>query len=250
MSEFIKLYKIEKAKFNKKRFFILSLIYLFITLAIVLIQFRSASSKEDILAYYSAYEASIFMKNILSPIFLASLISNAVQVENNHNMWKVIRGIGFSLKDFYLVKFMYVFGKVILLYIFEWILIYGVCRVIGVNAIFPLHDVLIKLIACISISFCIMSFQYLISLKYNNQLIALSSALIGSLFGIVCILVSRVLMHINIYSWFGFLLQIKLENINGEFVRNIIGIYHYPIYMSVLVSIIIFVFINKIKVGE
>lgn len=249
MKNYLTLYLMEQKKYQKSRLLIIFSVYLLINIFMTVIQFRNGVNKEGVLIWYSIFDANSIFKVILCPIMLASLIGYAVQVENNHNMWKVIRSTGTDLKDLYTIKFMYFFIRVVLLFVLEWLIIYFLSIGLGLKAAYPLVDSLIRFGGTVLISFMIMAVHYCLSLKFSNQVVSLSVAVICSLIGVITLLISVMLMRVFIYSWYGYFIQIQYSRVNNEFVGVLNPISLYP-YLSLIIGLIIFEYGKKIKVGE
>lgn len=250
MKNLIMLYNIERKKFIQNRFIFIFAIYLLINLFICGLQVRNNFDKSTQIAWYMLFEASIFIKVIICPIMIASIVSYSVQVEHNNNMWKILKSSGVSFDKLFIVKFIYIFQKFILVYIIEFLIIYVFGKVCGITSSFPFIDSFKKLIGIIIITFTISMLHYLISLYFSNQVISLSVAIVGSLMGIISIFISKVLMYLFVYSWFGFLMQVDFVKSLDVFNISLRELSLYPIFAGLILGTILFVIGKNIEVCD
>lgn len=209
------LMKIEKRKYKNSREFLIFLLLCIITIGIISINLFSNSFKTTMNnshhSWYKLFDSYFFIKTILSPIFITSVVGKAIEIENNNNMWKIIKSSGVKFNKIYYTKFIYCLIKIFVYQLLEWILVISYIKFFGLRTSFPLQRMLFSFLTQFCVSFLLCSIHYVISLKWSNQLISVSIAIIGSLLGILSLLLPDIFSLLNPYSWYGRLIVLGYD---------------------------------------
>lgn len=209
------LWKIERKKYKYAKEMFLILIFAGISIGIISINLFSESFRAtmnyDELSWFKLTDSYFFIKMLLSPILLASIVGRSVELENENNMWKVIKSSGVNLKNIYYTKFFYCIRKIFLYQILEWFMVLVFIIYFGPVTDFPVIRIALSFISQFSISFLLASVHYFISLKWESQLISVSAALIGTLAGIIFLFLPNIFSLVNPYSWYGRLMAIGYD---------------------------------------
>lgn len=227
-----KLFQIEMRKYRSLPIIHLLSLSIIINVAICALIIFRVKGAEHIIKLYQVFDNNAVFKIVTAPVILASLASMAVQLENRHKMWKVLQSSGVDYYSVYAVKFICAiwhlkslngelscFWLTFIVLQSEFLLdVWGFLLFL-----WPWYRQL-----CCS---CII-FYPILSLKWTNQLISLSIALVGSLTGIIVLLVSRTFVHVWIYSWYGFLISVDMERVGSEFIGRLKDFYAYPLIAS------------------
>ncbi|MGT2754517.1 ABC transporter permease [Streptococcus ovis] len=248
-----KALQIETKKYRGLPVFRLLGLSVVVTILVTLMSiFDIKGSKElaDLMSIHLVMSSAAFIKVILLPIILASLASMAVQLENRHKMWNVLKSSGVSYAHIYRVKFIYIYSCYLLSQLLEWGIIAVILKQRGFNGIVSFGDVALYGVSMLGISGFILLGHYLLSLRWSNQLISLSVAMVGSLMGIIILLISKELMKLIPYSWYGFLMTVDYVKVGDTFVKTLRPVELYPLLASVLFGILLYSVGKRMKVGD
>lgn len=203
----------------------------------------------DEMAWYSVFDSYLFAKLIVMPIFLAALIGRSVDLENRGSMWKVLYSTGIDFKEIYKGKLFYNYKGILAFQVLEWVLMIAYSKALGLSQPLPLDRVLILFLSQALISFCLLSIHYILSLRWSNQLISTSVAIVGTLTGVIFMLLSKFLSMINPYAWFANLFTISYIRQGGEYIRELNPNNYEMIFLSFIVALVLYIFGSKVK-GE
>lgn len=94
----MKLYQIERRKYRRQGMGILLTVFIGLQVLIAGVQLFQKGSIviSDSVRVLRVFDGLAVFSIILLPIFLASLVSISVQLENRHQMWKVLQATGIS----------------------------------------------------------------------------------------------------------------------------------------------------------
>lgn len=227
-------------------FYVFVLIFTFFLLSVSLF---SKGFIDGDLACYRLFDAYFFTKLIISPIFFAALIGRSVDMENRGEMWKVLYSSGIDFRSLYRAKFLYTFKGVLIFQALEWVLIIGYTKALGLNQFLPLDRGLYLFLGQALISFCLLSIHYLLSLKWSNQLISTSVSIVGTLTGVIFMLLSKFLSMVNPYAWFANLFSISYIREGKEFVKVLNPKNYRILVLALIVGLILTILGPKIR-GE
>lgn len=248
-----KLFRIEMRKYRGLpvvRLLGLSIIINIAICSLVIFQVKGADQLGDIVNLYRVFDNNAVFKIIVAPIVLASLASMAVQLENRHKMWKVLQGSGVDYYSIYTVKFAYIYFYYTVSQVLEWLIILLLVKIHGFTVSIPLERLGLFALSMLLVSAVVLLFHYILSLKWSNQLISLSIALVGSLVGLIILFISKVSTHVWIYSWYGLLMSVDMERVGNEFVGHLRAFYAYPLVASLILGTILFQLGKRVKVGD
>lgn len=242
-----RLMKIEWQKYRGSHIVALLLVPIILT---ILISFMNGFSTTEPLQWDILMMGQNMIKIIYMPVFLASLASIAVQLENRHDMWKVLQTSGVSMKKLYAVKYLLIAGLYSLGQIAEWLVLIGLSRFKGVTQAIPWERFGLALLSQFVISLAILTLHYWLSYRFSNALVSLSISLIGSLAGLITIFISQMLMWVIPYSWYGFLMLVDSQKVNGEWVRTLRTLNPALIVVSVLCTVLFYQLGKRVKGGR
>lgn len=122
---------------------------------------------------------------LLLPIFLASLVSISVQLENRHQMWKILQVSGVSMSQIVGQKVRYIWRSYVLAQVVEW----GLVLLLVVSKDWLHHVPWERLdwygMSVFAVSFTILMGHVFLSLRWSNQLVSLAVAIVGSLVSLI-----------------------------------------------------------------
>ncbi|WP_051259769.1 ABC transporter permease [Peptoniphilus mikwangii] len=251
----VNLRKIENKKFRGSFLFLVFLAFFtingfFMSVVLFSSNFKNMFSSNDIPWNY-ALDFYFFIKQLLTPILIASIISKAVSIENDTYMWKFLKSCGVSFNKIYSVKFWNIYKKYLIYQMLEWIFLICISKFVGLHQPIPIFRFIVYFISQSLISFLLMSFHYVLSLKWENQLISISIAIIGTLVGLLSSLISKFICIFMPYSWYMSLSSIKVTMISEDkFVRNILPINYLPLILSGILGITIYLIGRNIRGDE
>ena len=209
----------------------------------------SQGGGENPMAWLQILDQYFFTRLILYPILIAAVIGQAVSIENDNNMWKVLYSSGLDFKKIYRVKFFNIYLKFFLFQCLEWIAFILYAKAVGVTAAIPIGRFVLYFSTQLSITFALLSIHYLLSLKWSNQLISTSISIIGSLLGIIFVFLPKEISFINPYTWYGTLMSIRYIPKNGEWLQSVWPLNYTSIFLGLVLGLSVFLFGAKIK-GE
>ncbi|TCD46003.1 ABC transporter permease [Streptococcus sp. X16XC17] len=247
-----KLMKIEIWKYRGVPMFRLLTLAVVITLlvsATAIFQINDSKELADPISVYTVMDSIAFINVILLPTILAGIASMAVQLEERHNMWKVLASSGVAYRVLYRTKFLYIYACYVLMQLLEWACVVILLRWRGFTGHVPVEKLVFYGLSILAISGCLLLLHYVISLKWSNQLVNLSIAVLGSLMGIIIILISKSLMMVQPYSWYGFLMSVHFEKVGDRFVKHLGEMSSYPLSASLLLGILVYQLGKRMKVG-
>lgn len=248
-----KLFQIEMRKYRGLPIIHLLSLSIIINVAIcalIIFRVKGADQLGGIIKLYQVFDNNAVFKIVTAPVILASLASMAVQLENRHKMWKVLQNSGVDYYSVYTVKFIYIYLCYLASQIIEWGIILFLVNIHGFTVRISLGRMGLFAISMALVSAVVLLLHYILSLKWTNQLISLSIALVGSLIGIIVLLVSRTFVHIWIYSWYGLLISVDMERVGSEFIGRLKDFYAYPLIASLILGVIFFQLGKHVKVGD
>ncbi|WP_124057824.1 hypothetical protein [Vaginisenegalia massiliensis] len=240
------LRKTERQKYSLIQFGAVYLIITGVVVGISLISLKQGIQNK--LIWFSIMDSFAFIQLIIAPLLIASLYSLCVQVEAKHNMWKVIKSSGASLKSLYTIKFWYIQKQLILLYTIQIGLLLVAGKVFGIQSPLPWTDIAIFYLGVLLINFALSSIHYYLSLKFENPLIGLAAAVFGSLTGIGITLISKMVGYLIPYSWYSILLRIEHIVVNGEFTKKLSLPSFYPLIAGLLLGLIFYYLGKQVEV--
>lgn len=223
------------------------------TILVALMSVFSIKSSEELadpISIHLVMSSMAFIKVIILPVILASLASMAVQLENRHKMWNVLRSSGVSYASIYRVKFVYLYSCYLLSQLLEWIIITVILKQRGFTGLVSLSDITLYGLSILGISGFILLGHYLLSLRWNNQLLSLSVAILGSLMGIIILLISKEMMKWIPYSWYGFLMTVDYVKVGDQFVKTLRAVELYPLMASVILGLFFYHIGKRMEVGD
>lgn len=249
----LRLFKIETKKYRGLPVFRLLFVAVVMSLIFSCIQIFDAKNPADLAdmaKLYSVFDSVDIIKIIVQPIILASLASLAVQVENRHKMWKVLTSSGVAYKSIYSVKFFYIYGAYLIMQVLEWLLTFALIKWRGYTVSLPMGRMLLYGLSVLGISAVIMLIHYILSLRFANQLISLSVAVLSSLVSIILIFISKAVMYVVPYSWYAFLMSTKPERVGDTFVYHVTAFNYYPLIASFVVALVLYQLGKHVKIGD
>ncbi|MGT2785207.1 ABC transporter permease [Streptococcus merionis] len=217
---------------------------------VTVFKIKSPEELADPITIHSIMGSMAFMKVIILPVVLASLASMAVQLENRHKMWNVLKSSGVSYASIYRVKLLYIYMCYVLAQLVEWAVLVLVLRQRGFTGFVPLHELLLYGVTTLLISGFILLGHYLLSLRWSNQLVSLSVAMLGSLMGIIIVLISQIVMKVLPYSWYAFLMRVEYVKVGEEFTKQLRAFDPYPLVASFILGILLYQIGKRMKVGD
>lgn len=183
-----------------------------ISLAVISVTLFSSSFRAEMnesqFAWGKLISSFIFIKVILLPIFIASVVAQSTELEDAHDMWKIIKSSGVSLKKIYYVKFLYIMIKLTGYQCIEYLALVIFITSGGLEQTAPYVMLVSIFISQLLISFFLAAIHFAVSLKWENQLINTALAILGGLSGIICLLLPELASHLNPYSWVGRLMPL------------------------------------------
>lgn len=248
-----KLFQIEMRKYHGLpvvRLLGLSVIINVVICALVIFRVKGANQLGDIVKLYQVFDNNAVFKIISAPIILASLASMAVQLENRHKMWKMLYSSGVHYSSIYAVKFIYIYLCYLVSQVIEWVIILLLVKIHGLTVNIPLVRLGLFALSMVLVSAVVLLLHYLLSLKWSNQLISLSIALVGSLVGMLVLFISKGFAHIWIYSWYGLLMSVDMERAGSEFIGHLRSFNAFPLIASLILGIVLFQLGKHVKVGD
>ncbi len=249
----LKLFKIEVRKYRGLPVLRLLLASMVISLLFASMQIFDPKTVADLanqVKLYQVWDAVALVKIIIHPVILASLVSLAVQLENRHKMWKVLTSSGADYKSIYTAKFCYIFGSYSVMQILEILAISGLIKMRGYTASIPIGRVVLYCLSILAISGVIMLIHYILSLKWSNQLISLSLAVLASLVSIIMIFISKTVMYVIPYTWYSFLMASQPQSKGDGFVYHILDFDYYPLIASLVLALVLYQAGKHVKIGD
>ncbi|MGT2908125.1 ABC transporter permease [Streptococcus dentiloxodontae] len=249
----LKLFKIEARKYRGLPVFRLLFVSLVISLFFASLQIfdhKNAADLANRVIFYQVWDAVAMIKVIVQPVILASLVSMAVQLENRHKMWKILTSSGVNYKSIYAVKFCYIYGAYALMQIIEFLTIAVLIKMKGYTASIPIGRMVLYYLTLLAISGVIMLIHYLLSLKWANQLISLSVAVLASLMSVIMIFISKVVMYIIPYTWYAFLMASQPERVGDKYIYHIMAFQPYPLIASIILGFVLYQVGKRVKIGD
>lgn len=249
----LKLFKIESQKYRGLPIFRLLFVSLVISILFSCIQIFDHKTVADLASLaklYGVWDAVAMVKIIVQPVILASLVSMAVQLENRHKMWKVLTSSGVDYKSIYAVKFCYIYGAYALMQILEFLTVATLIKMKGYTVSIPIGRMVLYGLTMLAISGSIMLIHYLLSLKWANQLISLSVAVLASLMSVIMIFISKATMYVIPYTWYAFLMASQLEKVGNKFIYHIAAFDYYPLIASVILGLVLYQVGKRVKIGD
>lgn len=246
----INLRKIEKLKYKNDKNFLIFAIALAASMVYVAIMLfdKSFLSKEN--QWLNLLDNLMISHVIIYPLFIASLVSKSVEIENSHNMWKIIYTCGIDHRKILIYKILNIFKKISYYQIFEWIVFICFSRLKGVKEEIDLERFIIYFLSQIAITSLLMAIHYIISLKNSNQLVSISIAILGTLTGLMGLFFEKISL-INPYSWYGKLSSIEYTIIDkNTFTSSIRPINYETLILSSILACILLIYALKIKEKE
>lgn len=249
----LKLFKIEAQKYRGLPIFRLLLVSLIVSLLFSCIQIFDSKTSADlasVVKVYQVWDAFVFVKVIIQPVILASLVSIGVQLENRHKMWKVLASSGMDYKSIYAVKFIYTYGAYLIMQVLEWLLTLALIKWRGYTVSLPIVRLVLYGLSILGISAVIMLIHYILSLKWANQLISLSVAVLASLMSVIMIFISKATMYVIPYAWYAFLMASQPEKVGDKFIYRIAAFDYYPLIASVILGLVLYQVGKRVKIGD
>lgn len=247
-------YKIEMAKYNKFKMLIFYLFVLMASISFVAVTINNQIAVTDtnkiFIQWYKIFDSYFFSRVILYPIIISSLASRVISVENENNMWNIICASGIKLELIHKIKFMYVFEQLLILQVLEWACIFIISLSVGISGQIPYYRLFVYFFSQLAISTFLMALHYILSLKWKNQLISVSAAILGSLTGLICVFLPKIFSVINPYSWYSNLLSVNFVRSGDKFIENLRDINYMIIFLALICSIIAYKLIFKIERGD
>ncbi|MBY5033712.1 ABC transporter permease [Streptococcus gallolyticus] len=248
----MKLSQIEKSKYKGKHLFLLLALFAFLEFLLCGVQLfsRQGNQVAPEQAILLTVDAASLYHVILLPIFLASLASMSIQLENRHQMWKILQVTGLRFSTIIATKFAYIFGKVCLLQISNALLFGLLLHVKGLLEDMPWERFIGVQLGTLLVSMAVLMMHFFFSLYFSNQLISLSIALIGSLVSIILLFIPAGLYHFSPYSWYGLLMNLNPNRVGGHFVYQLREVSLYPYLASLALLVVFAMLIVKGKKGN
>lgn len=249
----LKLFKIETKKYRGLPVFRLLFVALAMSIFFSCIQIFNAKSAADLTnigKFYQIFDSAAMVKIIVQPIILASLVSLSVQVENRHQMWKVLTSSGVDYKSIYAVKFFYIYSAYLVMQVLEWLLTLALVKWRGYTVSLPIGRLVLYGLSILGISAVIMLIHYLLSLRWANQLISLSVAVLASLVSIILIFISKAVMYVVPYSWYALLMATEPERVGDTFVYHVTAFNYFPLIASLIVALVLYQLGKRVKIGD
>lgn len=249
----LKLFKIETKKYRGLPIFRLLFISLVISILFSCIQIFDSKTSADLASLaklYGVWDAVAMVKIIVQPVILASLVSIAVQLENRHKMWKILTSSGVDYKSIYAVKFIYTYGAYLIMQVLEWLLTLALIKWRGYTVSLPIGRLVLYGLSILGISAVIMLIHYILSLKWANQLISLSVAVLASLMSVIMIFISKATMYVIPYTWYAFLIASQPEKVGDKFIYRIAAFDYYPLIASIILGLVLYQVGKRVKIGD
>lgn len=257
MATIIRKFCVERRKYRRLYIPVIFLLFLLIDISMVSLtalnsNFQSTMNQPESHAWYTLMDSYLMAKLIFTPILLAVVISRVVDMENDGDMWKMLKTSGWSMEEIFDIKFFSIFARYIIFQVLEWLIFINIGKKVGIIMQLPIERFTIILISIIAISFFIMTIHYYLALKYENQLIGLAFGVVGSLVGIIGAFLPFSISKLVPYSYYAHLITLKHVKVGeGQFIANIVPIRLYPFVISLLLGVFVFLWSRrKIKVLE
>lgn len=219
----MKLYQIERRKYRRQGLGILLAVFIGLQVLIAGVQLfqKSGLSVSDSVRVLRVFDGLAVFSVILLPIFLASLVSISVQLENRHQMWKVLQATGVSFPAIFCRKIIYVFGRYLLAQLVTWGIVLGMVCLSGLGQALDWGRLTWYGGSFLVVSLAIVELHFYLSLRVANQLISLALALLGSLVSVILVFLPFPLMWAIPYAWYGYLMSLLPEKMGDSFTFQI-----------------------------
>lgn len=242
--------KIERKKYKGLKLPLIMILFTLVNIALAAMSMFSSSFTDEMntsgYAWLLIMDSYLLYTVLISPIFLAMLTSRSVELENHGNMWKVLRVCGVELNEIYTSKFAYIFKFYLFYQVINWLAQFLMAKYVGLTETIPYFRFAIVFLSQIAITFMIMSFHYVLSLRWSNQLISISVSLLGTILGFVSLLLPRIVSDLIPYSWYGALAGMGTEFVRkGVWNRFELPINYRPLILSLIIGIIIYSYGKK-----
>ncbi|WP_101773965.1 ABC transporter permease [Peptostreptococcus faecalis] len=236
------LFYLEKRKYKHSFLPLLIVAFLFIDLCLLGANFFNSSFQSTMnntgYSWMKIMDSLFIFKCVSNPIFLAVLSSKSIDLENQGNMWQYLKTCNVEFKDIYKYKFIYIFRLYFLYQILEWVMMIGTAKVIGLEESFPIFRMVVYFSSQLAISFMIMTIHYNLAIKYKNQLITISISLLGSIAGVISMLLPRFISYLVPYSWYAQLLSISYKFVDKDnFIVSINNLNYFPMLISIFIGV-------------
>lgn len=219
----MKLYQIERRKYRRQGMGILLAVFIGLQVLIAGVQLfqKGNLAVSDSVRVLRVFDGLAVFSVILLPIFLASLVSISVQLENRHQMWKVLQATGISFQAILGRKITYVFGRYVVAQLVTWGVIIGMICLSGLGQALDWGRVAWYGASFLVVSLAIVELHVFLSLRVTNQLISLAVALLGSLVSVILVFLPFPLMWASPYAWYGYLMSLIPEKMSDSFTFQI-----------------------------
>ncbi|MBG9979581.1 hypothetical protein HZY91_02390 [Facklamia sp. DSM 111018] len=242
----IDLNQLERSKYSSVMFIIISVIILIVNVGACIPILGNGVESEHI--WFSLMDAFAFFQLILAPLVIASLYTLCVQVENKHNMWKIIKSSGIDLNRVFHIKFWFIQKKLIALYLLQLLTLIIVGKSLGIQLPIPWLDLGFYALSLIGINFALSAVHYYLALRFENPMLGMAIAVFGALSGIGFSLISKMLTYFVPYSWYSFLIRIQHNFVDGKLTQHLISPNIYPLLASIILGIIFYQLGQKVEV--
>lgn len=247
MTNNIKKILVENNKYRRLYLPIIFLLFLSMDVGMVLITASNPAFQSTMnYAWLQLIDSYLMAKLIFTPTLLAVVISRVVDIENSGNMWKVLKTSGWTTGEIFDIKFLSIFIKYAVFQALEWVLLLQIGKKVGITMQIPVERFIVIFISTMAISFAIMTIHYFLSMRYENQLIALAFGVCGSLTGIIGTLLPISISRFIPYSYYAHLLTIKFVKVGEtQWMPQEVPLQLYPLLVSLLLGGIVFLWSRR-----
>ncbi|RRD96179.1 hypothetical protein EII17_01370 [Clostridiales bacterium COT073_COT-073] len=198
--------RVEFAKMKRKRIGMIGFFLLGLELAWSTLPVRNLLAEVVDNADYPAWESVVMfiltLKALIFPILIAVIVSRLNDMEHKGNTWKLLQSMGQGKERIWHAKFMAAFLLISIFQVLEAIYVLGFGNYLGIRTEVPVAMFFKYFVGATVINMALILVQQWLSMRFENQVIAMSVGMLGGFSGIISAFLPAFVRNLLIWGYY------------------------------------------------